>query len=80
VLRLKARPTADELRMLDREFGDICTRGGFRVTPPLPPEVADNDHLDLPRIVFRFNLTHHGRLRQLINRLNTLDSSPPLEP
>ncbi|MDQ3758128.1 MAG: TIGR00730 family Rossman fold protein [Actinomycetota bacterium] len=77
VLRLRARPTDDELADLNAEFADICTEGGIRATGALPQEVADDDVTDLPRIAFRFDQLHHARLRQLIDRLNRLSSAPP---
>ena len=36
----------------------------------MPDEVADDDHVDLPRIAFNFNRHDYGRLRQLIDVLN----------
>ncbi len=44
---------------------------GCRIDPT-PEEVADNDHLDLNRIGFGFNRRDYGRLRQLIDLLNSL--------
>jgi uncharacterized protein (TIGR00730 family) len=76
VVRLRARPTDDEVRALNAEFADICTAGGIRATGALPQEVADDDLVDLPRIAFRFDQVHHGRLRDLIDRLNRLSSAP----
>jgi uncharacterized protein (TIGR00730 family) len=78
VVRIKATPTDDDLEMLNREFADIVTRGEIELVEPLPPEKASNDHLDLPRLAFHFNVLHQGRLRQLINTLNTLPGAPPL--
>jgi hypothetical protein len=37
-----------------------------------PEEIEDQDHLDLARIVFGFNHSVYGRLRQLIDVLNEL--------
>jgi uncharacterized protein (TIGR00730 family) len=76
VIRLRAEPTDHEIAALNDEFHDIVVRGGIERTGPLPPEVAGHDHVDLARIVFRFDRMHHGRLRMLIDRLNTLDSAP----
>ena len=39
---------------------------------PTPEEVEDNDHVELPRIAFNFNRNDYGRLRQLIDVLNSL--------
>jgi uncharacterized protein (TIGR00730 family) len=72
VLRILVAPTSDELARLNREFADIVTTGSMRLSKPLPPERSDHDQLDFERLVFRFDKLHYGRLRQLINALNTL--------
>jgi hypothetical protein len=51
--------------------------GGIRATDALPAEVGTGDHVDLPRIAFRFDLMHHGRLRKLIDTVNRFSSAPP---
>ena len=79
VVRLKGEPTDDEVARLSEAFADICVEGGIAKTPPLPAEVSSQDHLDLHRIAFRFDLMHHGRLRQLIDALNGLESAPPVQ-
>ena len=78
VIRLRSTPTGDELDRLDADFADIRTRGRLEAVAPLPPEVADNDHLDLPRLCLHFDRQRHGRLRALIDALNRLPSAPPL--
>lgn len=77
VVRLRAAPEPSELAELSEEFADICTEGVISASPPLPAEIADSDHLEMPRIVFSFDRMSHGRLRNLIDRLNTLPSAPP---
>jgi hypothetical protein len=72
VMRLKKAPTADQLRRLNEEFADIVVEGGIELVDPFPAEKASNDHLELARIAFRFDLMHHGRLRQLIDVLNQM--------
>jgi uncharacterized protein (TIGR00730 family) len=70
VLRLRTLPSATKLAQLNQDFADIVTGGSIRPTRPLPPERADQDHLDLARLAFRFDRMHYGRLRQLIDQLN----------
>jgi uncharacterized protein (TIGR00730 family) len=70
VLRLLVAPGRRELADLNKEFADIVVNGVIRTTNPLPPERSDHDVVDLPRIALRFDRTHYGRLRQLIDRLN----------
>jgi len=72
VIRLRKLPSRQELLALNREFADLCTSGAIHPTRPLPPERASEDHLDLPRIAFRFDKTSFSRLRQLIDRLNAM--------
>ncbi len=76
VIRLRAAPTDDELATLSEEFRDIVVSGGLERAKPFPPEVAGDDHLDLPRIALRFDRRSMGRLRVLLDRLNGLDSAP----
>ena len=44
----------------------------MRMSKPLPPERSETEGLDLPRLVFRFDKIHYGRLRQLIDALNRI--------
>ncbi len=78
VIRLQATPTAGEVSALCEEFAGMCIRGGIEVLPgPLPAEVREGDHLDLPRIGLRFDRLSHAHLRRLIDALNALPSAPP---
>ena len=76
VMRLKAPPTDDEVADLQARFGDVATDGVLRRTEALPAE--RRDHPALPRLALRFDLLHHGRLRDLIDAVNALDSAPPV--
>ena len=70
VLRLQAAPSRAELAELNRRFADIVRRGSIRPAAPFPPERSSDDHLELPRLAFRFDRLHYGRLRLLIDALN----------
>ena len=74
MIRLRSAPTEAELAKLNAEFADICLEGGIEVSEPLQAEVSGDDNLDLARLVLRFDMHSHGRLRLLINALNTLPS------
>jgi uncharacterized protein (TIGR00730 family) len=74
VVRLLAAPDRAQLARLNAEFSDIVAGGAMRLSKPLPPERNDGDHLDLERLVFRFDKVHYGRLRQLIDALNRLSA------
>lgn len=70
VLRLKRSPSDAELATLTEDFSDIIEEGAIERIEPTDSEVADDDHLDLDRIAFRFNRHGFARLRLLINALN----------
>ncbi len=71
VIRLQRAPAPTELAALSEEFADIIVRGdGIRTIDATPTEIADDDHVDLDRVVFRFDRRNHARLRRLIDRLN----------
>ena len=72
VIRLRHEPTTRQLADLSSQFADITVEGRMRATKPFAPERSGNDHLDLPRIAFRFDRIHYGRLRNLIDALNAL--------
>ncbi|MGH9190493.1 MAG: TIGR00730 family Rossman fold protein [Acidimicrobiales bacterium] len=79
VIRLRAAPTTEELAALDRDFADICTRGHIEAVEPLASEVSSRDQLELPRIALHFDRMSYGRLRSLIDALNSLPSAPPIQ-
>jgi uncharacterized protein (TIGR00730 family) len=72
VLRLNHAPTETALAALNEDFADITDGPPLRVVEPFPEEVEDRDCLDRPRVAFGFNRKSHGRLRELIDRLNLL--------
>lgn len=72
VLRMAVHPDKAQLADLNRRFADIVASGVIRKIDPLPPERADDDVVDLPRLALRFDKVHYGRLRQLIDTVNEL--------
>ena len=76
VMRLRSAPTEAELEKLSDDFTDICVSGRITLTQPSKSEIAGDDELDKARIKFNFDRMHHGRLRQLIDAVNDLESAP----
>jgi uncharacterized protein (TIGR00730 family) len=70
VLRLRTAPSPERLAKLNEEFADIVVRGAMEVVEATAQEIADDDHVDLARIAFRFDRHGWSRLRMLIDRLN----------
>jgi uncharacterized protein (TIGR00730 family) len=71
VIRLKRAPSAEALQGLNEDFADLITGEKIHVIEPTPEEREDNQFLDLPRIAFGFNRKDYGRLRHLIDVLNS---------
>lgn len=71
VIRLKHPPTPTAIEALNEDFADIVAGQPFRVVEPTPEEREDGDHLELARVAFGFDRKSYGRLRQLIDRLNS---------
>jgi len=79
VLRVRRGPDQEQLDSLNSEFSDILAGGKIEVRPVLPREAGEVDHY--PRVTLRFNHVRIGRLRQLIDRLNSFvgEAAPPGE-
>jgi hypothetical protein len=72
VIRLRHAPSESALQALNEDFADIIVGEKIAVVEPFPEEREDNQSLELPRIAFDFDRRHYGRLRLLIDVLNTL--------
>jgi hypothetical protein len=70
VLRMRQAPTGPDLEALNRDFADILVRGRIEPTAATRAEIADDDALDLDRLVVPFDRRSYARLRELIDRLN----------
>ena len=71
VIRLKHAPSDSAIEAMNEDFADINTGPPIKRITPTPEERDGNDHVDLPRIAFNFNRKDYGRLRQLIDVLNS---------
>lgn len=72
IIRLKHAPSATAIEAMNDDYADIITGESMHVTPPTDEEKEDDDNLKLPRIAFGFNRRDYGRLRQLVDVLNSL--------
>jgi len=75
VMRLLHAPTDDEIAQLNAAHRGLLVDGSIERTDPLPPEVSGRDHLELPRLVMRYDARRAGRLRALIDAVNDLPSA-----
>jgi uncharacterized protein (TIGR00730 family) len=67
VIRLKRPLGAPDIQRLEGEFARLIKRGGLVQRGPLEVE---EDHLDLPRLVFTHTRHNYGLVRKLIDRIN----------
>ncbi|MCP5535916.1 MAG: LOG family protein [Akkermansiaceae bacterium] len=71
VIRMQKELKEGHINKLRRDFGDILKSGDFIQGAPLPAE-EDEPQLDaLPRLIFRHRRRNFGRLRQLIDAINS---------
>src|SRR5512143_3135760 len=77
VIRIRETLPPDALAALIRDFPDLLAEGTISQRNALPEEADEPEIADLPRIVFRFNSGSHGRLRQLIDRINRSAGEDP---
>ncbi|RMH70208.1 MAG: LOG family protein, partial [Actinomyces sp.] len=70
VIRLRRALSDEHLARLDRDFRDICEKGGIERIDTTEAERRDDDEVHLPRIALRFDRHHWARLRRLIDAIN----------
>ena len=71
VMRLQYPLEASEINRLNGDFQDVLTDGQFIQSMALSEEFDEPDVLGFPRLVFQYNRKDAGRLRQLIDTINT---------
>jgi uncharacterized protein (TIGR00730 family) len=72
ILRVKHAPSPSAIEAINEDFQDIISGEPARVCDATPEEMEDNDLPDMPRISLGFDRKQYGRLRQLIEVINTL--------
>jgi uncharacterized protein (TIGR00730 family) len=72
IFRLQQAPTPEQLDHINATWSDILINGTFRVSRALPIERDEPALAELPRLVFNFNRRDQGKLRALIDYLNSL--------
>jgi hypothetical protein len=70
VLRLRTPPDDVLVERLNDEFSDLLASGRIDRIGATDPEVADDDHVALPRLRLHFDRRSLGRLRKMIDTLN----------
>ncbi len=71
MLRLTQEPTPEELEELNEHFLDLVTEGRIEAGPSPSGEKYDPSLEELPSIRFKFKLGAFGRLRAMIDRINS---------
>jgi hypothetical protein len=76
IIRLKTDLSEDEVEQLNADFSDILVTGRIEKSKALPQEAQD-ETMDLPRLVLYFNQRDLGRLYQMIATINKMGSPSP---
>lgn len=76
VIRLEAEPTPDQLSELNESFSDIVVSGTIESIATTDQEKRDDDDVDAPRISMHFDRRHYGRLRLMIDEINSWVAAP----
>lgn len=71
-MRLQHPISDQQVTAIQEQFSDLLSEGTFLQRGALPEELDEPALSELPRLVFSFNRRSAGRLRQLIDHLNTL--------
>jgi len=80
VLRLLKPLDEKRLAAIGRDFADILNDGHFRQQSSVLGELPKPELAHLSRLVFHFNRRSMGRLRQLIDSINSIDGAPAHAP
>ena len=72
VVRLQKQPSAEDLTRLNHSFKGIVNKGKIESSSALPAESSEPNLASLPRLVFSFNRESFGRLKQMIDMINTM--------
>ena len=70
VLRLNSELSEETLKRINREFKNILTSGSIKPSAPTPEEMDKKEHINLPRIIMKFNHRDYGKLFELIHIIN----------
>lgn len=71
VIRMNHKPSDSVVAAMNEDFADIIDGEKIKCIDATPEEQEDNELLELPRIAFGFNRRDYGRLRMLIDRINS---------
>lgn len=70
VIRLNHALNEAAMRQLNDEFRDLCTHGDFQQQARCDSEQDEPELCHMTRLAFAFNGRNHGRLRELLDRVN----------
>ncbi len=74
VIRLNRNIHEQALAQLNEDFADLLVGGKIKQCAALQEERNERSIIDLPRLVFRAKRSRPGRIRELINAINSCDA------
>jgi hypothetical protein len=73
VLRINHRLSDESIAKLNRDYADIIVSGNIVQQHALPEEASEPELAHLPRLVMHFNRRNLGKLRLLIDCVNSCE-------
>lgn len=70
IIRISHPLTNEAVKELNKDFADLIKEGQMKISEPLEGEA---EYLNLPRLIFKHKRRDYGRLRALIDAINTYD-------
>ncbi|WP_137971238.1 LOG family protein [Pseudomonas sp. F(2018)] len=70
VIRMNHPLSEAAMRVLNKEFADLCLSGDYQQQAASEKERDEPELFDLRRLAFHFNARDHGRLRELVDFIN----------
>jgi uncharacterized protein (TIGR00730 family) len=71
IIRMKYAPSDHAIAGLNEDFADLVIRGSIERIETTPEEIEEGTDLEYPRIAFEFNKRDYGRLRQMLDVINS---------
>jgi len=79
IFRLSAEPSDADIALLNDQFHALLEQGSFARCEPFREEIADQDRLELPRIVCTPKRRAVGELFRVIRAINDLPTAPAVQ-
>ena len=71
IIRMKKGPTEEQLALLNAAHAGLLVDGAIETSDPTPGERSSNDHVELDRVVMRYDKWQQSAIHRIIRDVNT---------